>query len=186
VAAARSILDVGAHQSRSTQFGANGLTDGTSSTIVGPYRADGGSVVTTDRKARNRRVVDLVCGVIAEIGMAGMILIWSWGGLAAEEAPFGAPASVAALTAAVTLLAAALVVRTWPSLRDGGFVFPALVAAWLIVTCLTAMTLIMIVGGDFVLWWQLAWPDGFAAAFAVGLTGVWSRLHREHAGRGVS
>jgi hypothetical protein len=49
-------------------------------------------MVTADRKARNWRTVDLLFGVSAEIGLATTLLIFSWGGFAADEAPFGATA----------------------------------------------------------------------------------------------
>jgi hypothetical protein len=113
--------------------------------------------------------------------MAGTIYAWSWGGAAARQAPFGAAASITLLAAGCCLLIGAMVVRRSPELRRGRLVLPAVVAAWAVVAWLATAAVLTMVSGELTVWFQLLWTDGFAIAFATGLTKVGNRLRRGRA-----
>lgn len=140
-------------------------------------------MATAGQKGRNRRTVDLMFGVFAELGLAGTLWVWSWGGAAAEQAPLGAPASVGALTAAFVLVAGAMVVRARASRSSSGAMLAALVGVSAVVACLAVMVFMTLAAGDTLLWWQLLWSGGSAAVFGYGLAGVWDRSRRERVGR---
>lgn len=143
-------------------------------------------MATADRKARNRRTVDLLFGVFAEIGIVGTARVWSWDVPPAQQAPFGAAVSVGALTAAFVLVAAAMFVRAGAPRMSPGLVFAALVAVWAVVACLGVMVFWTLAAMQVLLWWQLLFTTGSAAVLGVGLANVWDRSRRERAGRGAA
>lgn len=141
-------------------------------------------MATADRKARARRTVDVTCGVIAELGLAGALLVWSR--QAQDDVPFGPTASVVVVAASMVVVAGAVVVRICVHRLGAGAVLAASVGAWAVVSCLGVMVAMAMSGDDVLLWWHLFWTGGFVAALAVGLTSVWDRSRRERAGHGAA
>jgi hypothetical protein len=107
-------------------------------------------------------------GVFAEMGLAATLWIWSWGGSAADETPFGAAASTGCVTAALVLVAAALVVRFMDERAETGAVLAGLVAVGL-VTVIIAVMAFMVLTANVTLWFLLLWSAGSAAVLGFGL-----------------
>ena len=136
-------------------------------------------MISADRKSRSQRTTALTCGVMAEVIMGTMVLIWSGSPMSADRAVFGRGGSIGAMVASMTLLVASLIVIASAPRLSHGVLLAALPMVWLAIGFLGVIAIATVfqqpdIGLPLAFGWILTFP----VAVAVGRAGTRSRQDR--------
>jgi hypothetical protein len=104
-------------------------------------------VTAVDRRLRGQRTTALTCGVMSELLLATVVLVWSGSAAAASGAPFGRTGSIAVVVAAMVVLVVAIVVAAVAA-RLGRGVLVTVVSVFFLVFAAIVVVAVTVLGSE--------------------------------------